>query len=183
MACGRCRAIVRLVTGPPLDVAADARCLHRRQRACLQQGVASGAKIVSGHWHSVTGAAAVELTAINERARAIEQKQIGRARGAKRFGYLLALIEEIRERVARVPRFLAHPVRTIVGELDDVVRVDGDDREAANLVLARETGKLLSDVAHERTVMADERHEQRRCITPVIGRDETSVEIRQTKRW
>ena len=71
--------------------------------------------------------------------------------------------------------------RTVFRVFVDVVRIDGDHGEPARLVLAREPGKLRSDVTDERTMTADERHEQRVRVTNVIRRNETAVEVSELK--
>jgi hypothetical protein len=172
---------MRLVSRLPLDVAADARRLHSRHRTSIEDRVTGGAEITPADSHGISRATAVELTAINEPASGVEEKQIGCARGAKRFGNVLALVEQVREGVARLARLLAHALGTVLGKFLDIVRVDGDDREASRLAFAGEARELASNVPNERTVMTDESDEERRRVTDVIGRDEPIIEIRQSK--
>src|SRR5690606_5972838 len=88
--------VVGLSTRLPLDVAADARALVRVRRAAREHGVGRGAQVAARHRDAVAGPAVVELPAVGEAALAVEEVELGRARGAEGLRDLLRLVDQVR---------------------------------------------------------------------------------------
>src|SRR5690348_15906617 len=62
----RLSKVVRFVAGFPFDVAADAGLLRGGGRFAAEYGIEGGAEVLAGHGLAVSGAAVVELPAVNE---------------------------------------------------------------------------------------------------------------------
>src|SRR5262249_37301399 len=70
--------VVGLVTGLPLDVAADAGLLIGSHRLAGQERVERRPQILSGDGNAVAGAAGVELSAIDQLMALVEQEEVRR---------------------------------------------------------------------------------------------------------
>ena len=78
--------IFRLIPRPPLDIAAEARFLVRRNGLARQHRVERRAEVLAGDGQPVAGPAVVELAAIDEPAVLVEEEEIRRAGGMIRLG-------------------------------------------------------------------------------------------------
>src|SRR6185503_10791163 len=98
------REVLRRVPRLPLDVAADRRLLLGGDGPSREDGVEGRPEVLARHGDAVAGTAVVELAAVDETARAVEQEEVGRARGAVGARHGLVLVVQVRERVPRRAR-------------------------------------------------------------------------------
>src|SRR5262245_51043555 len=119
--------ILRLPAALPLDVAADAGSLHRVHGEAAQYRIRCRADIAPGYRNAVSRPAAVELSPIDQRTAAIEEKQIRRTRRAEFLRHLLGFVEQVRKRVACLARVACHAFGSVLGKRVDVIRRDAGD--------------------------------------------------------
>lgn len=169
------------VAGLPFDIAADARSLVFRNRFASKRRIEGGAQIFSRHRNSVSRAAGVELSAVNEFQIFIEEKKIRRASGSIRLGDRLGFVKKIRERVTSALHFIPHFFRAVVRIIGGIVGVDGDDADTFALVVATDFRQFAAHVFHVRTVVANEHHEHGWSTVEVAERDRFTSRIWQLK--
>ena len=105
------------------------------------------------------------MPAIDKLLVLVEHVEVGSAGSAIRVGHVLRFVEEIRERVPGFLCFPDHALGSVVGKRNRVVRIDRNDCQSAFLELGDKSRELATNVPDERTVMADESHEERtRCV-------------------
>jgi hypothetical protein len=126
-----------------------------------EHGVRGRAQVRTGHGRFAVGPAAVELAAIRETAVAIEQVELRRARGAKRFRDFLRFVVQIGIGEAAFAREPGHFGGGIGGMARHVVRADRHRRQALALIFGRELREAVQEVLDVRAVVANEGHEQR----------------------
>jgi hypothetical protein len=85
--------VSRGVSSLPFDVAADARYLLRLDVAAVEQRIERGTQILAGDWLIVARPCAIELSAIDELAVAVEEIELRRARGEIGFRSFLRLVD------------------------------------------------------------------------------------------
>src|SRR5262249_34670763 len=152
--------IRRLVPGPPLDVAADARRLRLGHGLAGDHRIGGRAQVLARRRDVVAGPRAVELPAIDQLPVPIEKEEIRRAGSLKRLRDLLCLVEQVRERETGGLRLLLHALRAVLWVTANVVRSDGDYPEPARAVFLPELPELFLDELHKRAMGGDERDQQ-----------------------
>ena len=114
----RCPEPRWLLSGMPLDVAADGRVLFLVNRLAIQDRIQCLAQIATIQWHLVAWAAAVELSAIAQRLKACiigaEQVKLRRAGSFEGFGQGLLLIQQIGESPLLLLCLMAQAIGTIL---------------------------------------------------------------------
>ena len=83
---------------PPFDITPNTRFLVSRNRLARKRRVHGRAQILSRHGLAVAGTAVVKLTAVDEAALRIEEKEIGRAGGSVGLSDRLAVVMAERKR-------------------------------------------------------------------------------------
>ncbi len=155
----------------PLDVATVARLLIGGRRDARDHRVERRPEVRAVRRVARARARLVETSAVGEDAVAVEEEEVGRARGVEREGDLLRIVDEEREVPALVLGQFLHVLRSVLRIGDDVVRVDRDDADPLRDVLPAEASEFGQDVPDERTVVADE-EEERAFRSAHVGRTE-----------
>src|SRR5690606_15021849 len=107
----------------PLDVAAEARLLVRRNGPALQEAIEGRAQIAPGDRNSVSRSGTVKLAAVDEAQVAVEDEEIRRACRAVRPGHLLRGVKQVGEREPFLFRPFFHLFRRVFGILLRVVGI------------------------------------------------------------
>ena len=125
----RCPEPRWLLSGMPLDVAADRWSLFSADRLPVQDRIQCHAQIATIQWLIVPWAAAVELTAITQALEArfigAEQVELRCAGTFQSFGQALLFIEEIGKTPLPLLCLMAQPFRAILRMGDEAVAGDG----------------------------------------------------------
>ena len=118
------RLVARFVTRFPLDVTTHTRFLLWIDRSPCQNCVNCSSQIAPIDRFVVAGAAPIQLSAINQSAIRIEQKEVGRTRGCVSFGCHLMLVVAKRKSKAQ---FLSHGPQLVGGIFAVPARIVGAD--------------------------------------------------------
>ena len=108
------REIIRLVAGLPLDIATEAGSLCASNGLSIYKCIKCGAEVFAGDGNSVSGAAIIQLAAIDEAMIAVEEKEIGRASRTISVSHGLRFIVEVREVVSGGAGFILHFCGTVI---------------------------------------------------------------------
>jgi hypothetical protein len=159
---GALSRLIRCVCGFPFYAAAGTCVLHTSCGLSRKRRIGCCAKVHARHGDVSSRTAGVELTSVNEPALAIKKKEFRRAHGLIRFGNGLGFIEKVGEAEALRQGKPRHGGRTILRIRFNIVRADGNHRQALGDVLVCESYQASKYVLHIGAVIADERDEQRR---------------------
>ena len=158
----RCPKPRWLLSGMPLDVAANGWLLVLVDRLAIQDCIQCHAQIAAIQSHLVPWAAAVELAAIAQGLKApiigAEQIELRRAGTLEGFGQDLPLIQEIGETPLPLLCLMAQAFGAILWMGGEAVAGDGQQRDGWAVVLG-DPAQFGFHMFHKRAVCADQHHQ------------------------
>ena len=162
----RCPEPWWLLSGMPLDVAANGGVLRIADRLTVQDCLQCTAQIAAIQWNLVSWAAAVELASVAKDLKAgavrAEQIELRRAGSLQCLGQALLLIEQIREIPLPLLRLMAQTIGIILRVSAEAVAGNGQQGHSRAVVVS-EPAELGLHMLYKGAVSADQHHEQWLC--------------------
>ena len=162
----RCPEPRWLLSGMPLDIAADRWVLLSVDRLAMEDRIDCPAQIATIQWHIIAWAAAVELAAIAQGLKApiigAEQIELRRAGTLEGFGQALLFIKEIGETPLPLLSLMTQAFGTILWMGGEAVAGNREQGHGWAVVLS-EPAQLGFHVLHKWAVCTDQHHQQWLC--------------------
>jgi hypothetical protein len=125
------------------------------------------------------GTTVIELSAIDQTALVIEDKDIRRTGRMVRLGDFLGGIEQVGEAIALRGGFALHVLEGIIGVGLGIVAIDPDESHAATSVVSDHSDQFRRYMLDVRTVVAHEDDHQRFGLTEISQADRLAIDVLQ----